>query len=64
IVGFLPSLGLAVFLYGNTARATGLPIIMTIARAMQVLILTVVMCCISGAIAVGKLRAADPADIF
>jgi putative ABC transport system permease protein len=37
---------------------------MTLARATQVLILTVVMCVISGAIAVGKLRAADPADIF
>ena len=64
IVGFLPSLGLAFFLYSNTAKATGLPIMMTLARATQVLILTVVMCVISGAIAVGKLRAADPADIF
>ncbi|MFM8296200.1 MAG: ABC transporter permease DevC [Microcystaceae cyanobacterium] len=64
VVGFFPSLGLALFLYGNTAAATGLPIIMTTLRAVQVLGLTVAMCCLSGAIAVNKLRAADPADIF
>lgn len=64
VVGFFPSLGLALFLYGNTAAATGLPIMMTTLRAVQVLGLTVAMCCLSGAIAVNKLRAADPADIF
>ncbi len=64
VVGFFPSLGLALFLYSNTASATGLPIMMTTLRAIQVLGLTVAMCCLSGAIAVNKLRAADPADIF
>ena len=37
---------------------------MVTSRAITVLILTILMCCISGIIAVGKLRAADPADIF
>lgn len=64
IIGFLPSFGLGFFLYTNTARATGLPLIMTTARALNVLIMTILMCCISGAIAVSRLRAADPADIF
>ncbi len=64
IIGFLPSFGLGFFLYTNTARATGLPLIMTTARALNVLILTILMCSISGAIAVGRLRSADPADIF
>jgi putative ABC transport system permease protein len=64
IVGFIPSLGLGMFLYANTAKATGLPLAMTAIRALQVLLLTMLMCSISGAIAVGKLRAADPADIF
>ncbi|NEQ87462.1 MAG: ABC transporter, partial [Moorea sp. SIO2I5] len=41
-----------------------LPIAMSLARAVTVLILTIIMCCISGAIAIGKLQAADPADIF
>jgi putative ABC transport system permease protein len=36
---------------------------MTQARAITVLLLTVIMCIVSGAIAVGKLRSADPADI-
>jgi len=63
-IGFLPSFGLGLVLYANTARATGLPLIMTAGRALTVLTMTVVMCCISGAIAVGRLRAADPADIF
>ena len=63
-VGYLPGLSLSLFLYFNTAKATGLPIAMTLARGIQILILTVMMCCISGGIAVGKLRAADPADIF
>jgi putative ABC transport system permease protein len=37
---------------------------MDIVRSLMVLILTIVMCFISGAIAVRKLQAADPADIF
>lgn len=64
VIGFIPSLGLSIFFYTNTARATGLPILMTLSRAAMVLGLTMLMCTISGAIAVGKLRAADPADIF
>jgi putative ABC transport system permease protein len=41
-----------------------LPIVMTLSRALTVLILTIIMCCVSGVIAVKKLSAADPADIF
>jgi putative ABC transport system permease protein len=37
---------------------------MTLARALLVLVLTIVMCLISGAIATRKLQAADPADMF
>jgi putative ABC transport system permease protein len=37
---------------------------MTFNRAVLVLLLAVSMCFISGAIAVRRLRAADPADIF
>lgn len=64
VIGFLPSLGISMLFYANTAKATGLPLIMTLSRATTVLMLTMVMCTISGAIAVGKLRSADPADIF
>lgn len=64
ILGYFPGLAISWVLYGLTAKATFLPIAMTIANVLLVLSLTVLMCTISGAIAVRKLRAADPADIF
>ena len=63
-IGYIPSVSLAMLLYFGAANATGLPIMMTAAKAVTVFVLTGVMCCVSGAISVGKLRAADPADIF
>jgi putative ABC transport system permease protein len=63
-IGFFPGFSLSMLVYLKTAAATGLPIKMTLDRAINVLILTVIMCAVSGAVAVGKLRAADPADIF
>jgi putative ABC transport system permease protein len=64
IVGFFPGMLAAVGLYTMTRNATSLPLLMTIARAATVMLLTMIMCTISGAIAVRKLRAADPADMF
>jgi len=64
ILGYFPGLSLALALYNLTKGATNLPIVMSLGRAVMVLILTIIMCCISGAIAVRKLQAADPADIF
>ncbi|WP_373525590.1 ABC transporter permease DevC [Nostoc sp.] len=64
VLGFLPGFILSSGLYQVAYAATLLPIFMTIERAIQVWILTVIMCSISGAIAMRKLRAADPADIF
>ena len=63
-LGYLPSIALAFGLYQLAATATMLPIAMTTRRAITVLILTIVMCSVSGAIAMRKLRTADPADIF
>lgn len=63
-IGYLPGAGIATFLYILTKNATQLPMVMTLTRAIIVLILTILMCVISGAIAVRKLQAADPADIF
>jgi len=64
VLGYLPGCTLALGLYSLTKNATNLPMVMTISRAATVLILTIIMCCVSGAIAVRKLQAADPADIF
>ena len=64
VLGFLPGYAIATGLYSLAAGATALPLAMTVNRAITVLILTVIMCCASGSVAVRKLSAADPADIF
>lgn len=63
-LGFMPGLLLATGLYYIAASATLLPIGMTVSRAGLVLGLTITMCAASGVIAMRKLQAADPADIF
>jgi putative ABC transport system permease protein len=63
-IGFMPGMFAAIGLYTMTRNATSLPLLMTVARATTVFLLTVIMCLVSGAIAVRKLRAADPADMF
>jgi putative ABC transport system permease protein len=64
ILGYMPGIAVTLFLYDRARAATLLPIFMSGERAIMVLILTIMMCFISGAIAVRKLRSADPADIF
>lgn len=64
LLGFLPGVAGAFGLYTLARNGTKLPILMTIARAITVLIMTLVMCMISGAIATRRLQSADPADIF
>lgn len=64
ILGYTPGFIISCIQYEFTRQATLLPITMTVNRAAFVLAATVIMCSISGVIAVGKLKAADPADIF
>lgn len=64
VIGYMPGWAFTMFLYKAAKDATLLPVFMSFDRAFTVLILTILMCFISGAIAVRKLRAADPADIF
>ncbi|MDJ0743100.1 MAG: ABC transporter permease DevC [Xenococcaceae cyanobacterium MO_167.B27] len=63
-IGFVPSVAIASGLYRLTAIATALPLVMPVSRVILVLILTIMMCTVSGAIATRKLHSADPADIF
>ena len=63
-LGFLPGLGIAWGAYWITRGATLLPLFMRVDRGVFVLVLTIVMCFISGAIAIRKLQEADPADVF
>lgn len=64
IVGFIPGLIVSIGLYTVVGGATNLPIAMTIFRATQVFTGTLMMCMLSGAVATGKVQAADPADMF
>lgn len=63
-LGYLPAYILSFGLYQITFAATMLPIAMKLDRAVTVFILTIIMCSVSGAIAMRKLRSADPADVF
>lgn len=63
-LGYIPGWAFTMFLYQTARNATLLPIFMSFERAIVVLILTFIMCVISGTIAVRKLKSADPADIF
>ncbi|MBD0308543.1 MAG: FtsX-like permease family protein [Microcoleus sp. T1-bin1] len=64
ILGYLPGFGVSVVLYSLGRSATSLPMYMTLTKVITVFVMTVIMCSVSGAIAVRKLQAADPADIF
>ncbi|TAF09381.1 MAG: FtsX-like permease family protein [Nostocales cyanobacterium] len=63
-IGFIPGFAISQGLYLITRQATLLPIIMTVDRAIFIFILTTLMCSISALIAMQKLQAADPADVF
>ncbi|MBE9029890.1 FtsX-like permease family protein [filamentous cyanobacterium LEGE 11480] len=64
VMGFIPGYFLSTGMYKLTRGATALPIGMTQSRSTLVFCLTVIMCLVSGAIAVRKVADADPADIF
>jgi putative ABC transport system permease protein len=64
ILGFIPGFVVALSLYDVAQTATHLPVVMTASQALSVFMSIFTMCVISGVIAVGKLRSADPADIF
>lgn len=64
VLGYIPGFLLALGLFQIAYAATLLPIGMKLPRAILVLILTIVMCVISGVISMRKLQSADPADVF
>lgn len=64
ILGFIPGVTISLGLYHLARKATYLPMSLTLLRGTIVLIATLIMCTISGAIATSKLKAADPADMF
>jgi putative ABC transport system permease protein len=64
IFGFIPGWALSLVVYKFAGDATLLPLRMPISRVLFVYALTAIMCAGSGALAMRKLRRADPAEIF
>ena len=64
VLGFLPGCMASVGVYGLLSSLTKIPLTLRPDVAVQVFLLTLVMCGVSGAIATQKLRTADPADVF
>jgi putative ABC transport system permease protein len=63
-LGFVPGLALSWWLFGISAEATFLPMLLRPDMAAFVFALIFAMCAASGAVAVRKLRDANPADMF
>lgn len=64
VLGYLPGLAASLTLYRVAEQATLLPMVMAPSIGALVFVLTVSMCCVSGALALRKVQAADPAEIF
>ena len=64
IMGFIPGYLASFGIYYLMTNFIELPVSMNVGIALQVFALNIIMCIISGAIAIKKLRTADPADIF
>ncbi|NJM96538.1 MAG: FtsX-like permease family protein [Phormidesmis sp. RL_2_1] len=64
LLGFIPGFLISNLLYAGAANATGLFFQMTTQRALNLFVATFMMCIVSGAIAVRKVQATDPAEVF
>jgi putative ABC transport system permease protein len=64
LVGFVPGTAVSTGLYSWLSGRTGLLMVMTVNGVLFVLVATLFMCIASGILAVRKLLAADPANLF
>jgi putative ABC transport system permease protein len=64
LLSFVPGMLVSLALYEALARSTGLPMDLNVPRAASVLLLTLAMCMASGCLAMRKVLAADPAELF
>lgn len=64
ILGFIPGFAISSLLYSGAAEATGLFFQMTSRRVLTLFVATFVMCVFSGVVAVRKVQANDPAEVF
>lgn len=63
-LGYIPGMAISLIIYDVTRNAVRLPVTTDLSKMLSLLGSTVLMCFIAGAIAVRKLKADDPADIF
>ncbi len=64
VFSYVPAFVLSMLIYQQAGAATHLPVAMNAPRALVVFGLTLFMCCASAALAIRKLRSAQPAEIF
>lgn len=64
VLGFLPGMAVADLVFNKAAGATRLPLEMTVESALGVFALTLAMCAVSGLLALRRLKAVDPAEVF
>jgi putative ABC transport system permease protein len=64
IYGFVPALLICALLYNLTQNATGLLMELDVDRIVQLFLLTIAMCSISGTLSLRRVQTADPAEIF
>jgi putative ABC transport system permease protein len=64
VLGFTPAFVACVFLYGQLAALTELPLQLTPVRVAIVFGLTSIMCVLAGLLAVRKVLQSDPAEVF
>jgi putative ABC transport system permease protein len=64
VLGFIPGFLVSSMFYILAADLTGLVFQMTLERVANIYVMTFIMCLISGAIAVRKIQATDPAEVF
>jgi putative ABC transport system permease protein len=64
VLGFVPGAAAAAYLYKLAAGATRLPLHMTLERGLVVFALMLLVCALSGFLALRKVRKLDPAEVF
>lgn len=64
VVSYVPGIIFAMGICHIGASMTGLPMGMTLARAVSVFCINLSLCCLSGLLALRILRRADPVDLF
>jgi len=64
LLGFVPGALISWAAYALLTRITGLTMQLTLPLALGVLVITALMCIVSGLLAVSKLLSADPAELF